>query len=100
MADFKTWAIVQLFGHQVIAGEVSEQVIAGQGFVRVDVPTVDSQQAYSEFYGPNAIYSITPTDEATARAAAKSLHRPPVELWRLNLPEIPEHSKAFTFEEH
>ena len=92
MADFKTWAIVELFGHQVIAGDVSEQVIAGQGFVRLDVPAVEGQAAYTKFYGHAAIYCITPTDEATAKAAAKSLNRPPVELWRLNLPEIAQHA--------
>ncbi len=41
MADkFEQFAIVELFGHQIIAGLVSEQVIGGQGFVRVDVPTI------------------------------------------------------------
>ena len=92
MTDFKTWAIIELFGHQVIAGEVSEQIIAGQGFVRVDVPKVDNQEPYTKLYGHNAIYCITPTDEATARATTKALNRPPVELWKLNLPELPVHN--------
>lgn len=90
MGEFKTWAILELFGHQVIAGEVSEQIIAGQGFIRVDVPAVDSQPPYTKLYGHAAIYCITPTDEDTAKAVAKALNRPPVELWRLNLPEIPQ----------
>ena len=32
------WAIVEIFGHQRIAGFLSEQTIGGQSFVRVDVP--------------------------------------------------------------
>lgn len=35
---FEQWAIVDLFGHTRIAGKVSEQVIGGCSFVRVDVP--------------------------------------------------------------
>lgn len=92
MTDFKTWAIVELFGHQVIAGEVSEQILAGEGFVRIDVPATDNMKPYSKIYGTKAIYCITPTDEETATGAAKSLHHPPVELWRLNLPEIAQHA--------
>jgi hypothetical protein len=92
MTDFKTWAIVELFGHQVIAGEVSEQVIAGQGFIRVDVPEVKGQAAYSKLYGHAAIYCMTPTDEATAKAAAQGLRQPPIELWKLNIPQLSEHA--------
>ncbi|MDD2657785.1 MAG: hypothetical protein PHD04_03970 [Candidatus Pacebacteria bacterium] len=35
---FDEWAIIDLFGHQKIAGRVSEQQIGGASFVRVDVP--------------------------------------------------------------
>lgn len=38
---FEQFAVVELFGHQIIAGKVSEQVIGGQGFVRVDVPAIE-----------------------------------------------------------
>jgi hypothetical protein len=89
---FKTWAILELFGHAVLAGEVSEQVIAGQGFIRVDVPEVNGQKSYAKFYGPKAIYSITPTDEATARMAAQRLKAPPIEPWTLGLRQIAEHA--------
>jgi len=85
---FETWAIVELFGHQIIAGLVSEQIIAGQGFVRVDVPGIDGQDPYTKMYGPNAIYCITPSDEATVRVAVESLHPKPIEVWKLNLPQL------------
>ena len=35
---FDHWCIVELFGHNQIAGKVTEQAIGGQSFVRVDVP--------------------------------------------------------------
>ena len=32
------WAIVELFGHQRIAGKISEHAVGGCSFVRIDVP--------------------------------------------------------------
>jgi len=85
---FEEWAIVELFGHQIIAGKVSEQVIGGQGFVRVDVPEVNGQPGFTKFYGAGAIYAMTPTDEATALAAVQGLRKKPIELYQLNLPQL------------
>ncbi len=78
------WAIVEIFGHQRIAGFMTEQVIAGQGFVRVDVPEVPASQGdgviakHSKLYGPGAIYAINPVDEALATVAARSIRHVPV----------------------
>lgn len=82
---FDEFAIVELFGHQVIAGKVSEQVIGGQGFVRVDVPAVHGQEGFTKFFGPGAIYAITPADQSTVYAAVMSMRVKPVELWKINL---------------
>lgn len=86
---FEQFAVVELFGHQIIAGFVSEQVIGGQGFVRVDVPTVDEQVGFTKFYGAGAIYAITPCDSDTMLAAVKGLRRKPIDVWKLNLPQLP-----------
>ena len=85
---FEQFAIVELFGHQIMAGKVSEQVIGGQGFVRVDVPAVDGQEGFTKFYGAGAIYAITPCDESTMTAAVQGLQRKPIEVWKLHLPEL------------
>lgn len=85
---FEQFAIVELFGHQVIAGKVSEQVIGGQGFIRVDVPAVDGEEAFTKFYGSGAIYAITPCDEDTALAAVLGLRKKPIDVWKLNLPQL------------
>jgi len=92
MSDFKQFAIVELFGHQMIAGEVTEQVIGGQGFVRVDVPATDAQDAFTKFYGAGAIYAITPVDEPTMMSAVQGLSKRPVEVWKLNLKQLTERS--------
>ena len=85
---FEQWAIIELFGHNMIAGYVSEQIIAGAAFVRVDVPDVIacpdaslSVPGFTKLFGPAAIYAITPTDETTARQAAVNLTTRPVSPW-------------------
>lgn len=78
---FESWAIVELFGHVTMAGKVSEQTIAGAAMLRLDVPAVeDVAGGFTRFYGSSAIYSITPTDEATARRAVKILQARPITI--------------------
>ncbi len=73
-----TWAIVELMGRNVIAGRISEEVIAGVAMLRVDVPTCEEQPAYTKFYSGSAVYGITPTDEATVTRAVNRLHIAPI----------------------
>jgi hypothetical protein len=83
---FRAWAIVEIFGHERIAGEVSEQIVAGHGFVRVDVPALDGQAAFTRLYGQAAIYSITPVSEDIARRAAAGMRVRPVNVYLAALP--------------
>lgn len=76
---FEQWAIVELFGHQRIAGLVTEQILGGASFVRVDVPATNGRQGFTKFYGPSAIYAMTVVDEETGRAAAECLSPRPIE---------------------
>ena len=79
-----TWAIVELMGHQVVAGQITEVVVAGAAMLRVDVPGIPADlhneevPAYTRFMGTAALYSIIPTDEASARHAAAHLRVRPV----------------------
>ena len=82
---FDQFAVVELFGHQIIAGKVTEQVIGGQGFVRVDVPTIEDQEGFTKFYGAGAIYAITPCNEETMLAAVSGLRQKPIDVWKLHL---------------
>jgi hypothetical protein len=81
MEKFESWAIVELFGHQRIAGKISEQQIGGCSFLRVDVPASESSPAYTKLYGNGAIYGITIADEETARVAATHLSEQPMDQW-------------------
>lgn len=81
MEKFEEWAIIDLFGHQKIAGRISEQQVGGSSFVRVDVPAIDKQKPFTKLFGPGAIYSITITDEETATAAANYYKPIPMDQW-------------------
>ena len=83
--SFDQWCILELFGRQVIAGRVTEQVIGGCSFIRVDVPEIDSRAAFTRFYGQGAIYAMTPVSEEAARLALKRFEPEPVNVY---VPEL------------
>jgi len=77
-SGFESWAIVELFGHQQIAGLVTEASIGGCAFVRVDVPEVNGRPAFTKFYGNGAIFAMTPVGENEARMALECIMPRPV----------------------
>jgi len=82
VAKFDEWAMLELFGHQRIAGRVTEATIGGGAFVRVDVHGVKAKKSkLTRFYNPSAIYSITPVTEDVARAAAEHMAVEPITKW-------------------
>lgn len=77
------FAIVQLFGHQRIAGRISEQTFGGQTFVRIDVPEIDlgdgrTMQAHTRSFGQGAIYGIDWCDETAMVVAARQIQHAPI----------------------
>lgn len=78
--ETELWAVIELFGHQRIAGKVSEQNLGGT-FIRVDVPAVNGRPAFTKLYGAAAIYGITFVDQNVALAAAEKLAIAPVSVW-------------------
>ncbi len=95
---FKAWAILELFGHKIMAGEVSEETLAGGVLVRIDVPEVPAiiqpQEKkdrgyvdipaiprYTKYFSPAAIYGITPTTEESAKAAAARFRAAPIDAF-------------------
>lgn len=67
------WGLVELFGHQQIAGYVSSAEIGGCHFLRVDVPEVGGRPGFTKYYGNGAIYALHPTSEEIARKAAERI---------------------------
>lgn len=80
---FESWGLVEVMGHKQFAGYVSEVVVAGQGFVRVQVPKVGDQQPFEKLIGTSSIYAITPLGEQAARAMAAGLREEPIQAWEL-----------------
>lgn len=89
---FEHWCIVELMGHQRIAGKVTEQNLFGSALMRVDVPEIDGRAGFTKFYGATAIYAVTPVEERVAVALAKSFDVRPVDEWQLRalLPKPPQ----------
>ena len=67
------WAIIELFGHNKIAGYVTTAIVGTSGMLRVDVPTMDDMPGYTRFYSPGAVYSLTLVTEELARLALRAL---------------------------
>jgi len=87
MSDpFEGWAIVELMGHRRLAGHVTEQDIAGQGFLRLDVHDSDGPVT-TQFYSPGAVYCLTPTTEEIARGLGARLKPAPVSRYELEPPK-------------
>lgn len=78
---FAEWAILELLGHRRLAGYVSEQTIAGHGFLRIDVP--DGEVTVTQLYAPSSVYGITPVTEDVARAVAARNRPQPMQAWEL-----------------
>ena len=78
---FDQWAIVEIFGHQRIAGRVCEELLAGKAFLRVDVPAVGGDQAFTRYYGAAAVYSLTPTTQEISRLVASQLRVDPIQIY-------------------
>jgi hypothetical protein len=86
-----TWGIVELMGHQKTAGKLSEQSLAGANMLRVDVPALaatrysPATEPFTKYYSSSAIYAITPTSEAVARAAAAQVRPEAIAIYGLDL---------------
>lgn len=85
---FAEWVIIELMGHRRLAGFLTEQEIAGKGFLRLEVP---GQPGATQLYNPTSVYCITPTTEAIARAVAATSRPAPVQRWELPAAPVDEH---------
>ena len=87
---FSQWCILELMGHRRLAGLVTEQEIAGHGFLRLDVPgdladvhATGALWTATQFYSPSSVYCMTPTTEANARRIAAYNKPEPATKWEL-----------------
>lgn len=78
---FDEWAIIELFGHQKMAGHVTQAPIGDM--LRVDVHDTADHVIYTRFINPKAIYAINPVSAEVAIAVGKQFAQPPVSRWEL-----------------
>lgn len=84
---FEQWCIVEIMGHNVFAGFVTERTLGGTAMIQVDVPEVDEKHpAFTKLFSASAIYAISPTTEQHAREAAARIRQRPVTLYILPEP--------------
>lgn len=85
--QFDQWCILELMGHRRLAGKVTDAVIGGGAFLRIDIPSKNGDFT-TQYYSPGAVYCITPTTEELARAVAE--HNEPAPVYRWELPQLKE----------
>ena len=96
---FEGWAIVEIMGHRLVAGFVTEQQLAGAGFLRLDIVGPDTkideddgpevalkggfEGGVTQFYSPSSVYCLTPTTQDIAVRLGRQHHPAPVSRYEL-----------------
>jgi hypothetical protein len=93
------WYILELFGHNMIAGYVTEEQKGGASFFRVEVPSVDDQDGFTKFFNTSAVYAFTPSNEPTVKIAVSRLAIRPVTPWVVPVPDSRHELPAPTVDE-
>ena len=75
---FSCWAMVELMGHQRIAGLITEKVFGSTVMLQVNVPQTADIPEFTRILSFSAIYAINPTTEEVARRIAASIREMPV----------------------
>lgn len=83
--DESNYAIVELMGHKVVAGQVSKSVLLGPPMLRIDVPATSAYPEFTQFYGESALYCVTFVSEEVARLTAEQTKVNPVSVY---VPEL------------
>lgn len=79
------FAIVELMGRKVVAGYVTEEVVYGKAMLRVDVPATSAFPPFTQYYGAEALYCVTPVSEDVAKLTAEANRVNPVSVYVPNL---------------
>lgn len=76
-SSFEEWSILEIMGHRRLGGLVTEAEIGGIPLLRIDVYEADAEAPVAtQYYGKAAVYCLTPTTEATARALGRYFSAP------------------------
>lgn len=88
----KSWALVELYGHNRIVGWLTKNPPEFPELVRVDVPDLlkdgkIERKGFTRYFGVNAIYGVTPIDEETVRKMLPNVSGAPGEARTFSMRE-------------
>ena len=75
------FAKLELFGHAVLYGKVSECQIAGAAFLRIEVLGSDGIEQNTEYINPSSVYALRPITEELCRTCAQGSSHAPVSVY-------------------
>lgn len=82
------WCIVEIMGKKLLAGYVTKEEQFGATLLRVDVPETSAFPAFTQLYGNNAIYCVTPVSEEVARLTAEHSRINPISVYVPDLQDM------------
>lgn len=96
---FHGWAVLEIMGHRKLGGLVQFDPPELPGLIRVDVIADGDDPIATQYYGPSAIFCMTPTTEEMARRLARACEVRPVARWELPAPEPAARAAGITDED-
>lgn len=78
---FEIFAIINLFGHQQLAGQVTLRTLGSVTFIQVDVPETKRAPKFTRFINPTAIYDFYPVTEDLMKRKAEALNLQPISIY-------------------
>ena len=82
-SDFNHWAVIEVFGHEKFAGEVSTAKVGDASMIMLEVPEVENGDVtlpgFVKYINHSSVFSITPVSEEYAIKMASQLAQHPVQ---------------------
>ena len=79
---FDHWCVLELMGHIRLGGRVTEEQRFGGTMGRIDIPNGNGGFT-TQYFGPGAVFRLTPTTEQLARIIAAQSTIDPVYRWEI-----------------
>ena len=74
-ATIENWAILEIMGHERLAGKIFETNIAGVPMLRVEVPATEKLPGFVRLLSGASIFSLTPVPQDVATIVAGQLQK-------------------------
>lgn len=71
----ENWAILEIMGHERLAGKIFETTVAGVPMLRVEVPATEKLPSFVRLLSGASIFSLTPVPQQVACAVAANLQK-------------------------